>query len=358
MTPSQNSGFPVAPAGSPLHAGIVPGFTPTVLFPTTGDVVDALPEPAAERLHRLRQEREEAAVLMRSVFEQWQELHTEVQRRRNRISQLRAPRGVGRGLTEPGYDFDDDDPLVTVERAALTKQEAELGRLKRLEEQHAARRRVLSTLVDAAETWIKAVPIGMMIAMHPPIEPQLKKGESIADAVERLRRRWRELQADLDRTRASPWPSGLARERMRAQIAALAEAGRPTAHHLVDHGEPVVFATRNVPVRILNSAPEAIGFGEVPDVLSLLAWLHQDTLIAALDREIDTTADDANALDADQRRQAEAEILADRLSLEREEAELCWRQAADGVPIMHRPDLDPQALLGATVIAASSKEVG
>lgn len=356
MARSQNSDFPAAPAGSPLHAGIVPGFTPTVLFPTTGDPVDALPELAAERLHRLRQERDEAAVLARAAFEQWQELHTEVQRRRNRISQLRAPRGVGKGLTESGYNLDDDDPRVTVERAALTKQEAELARLKRSEEEHGARRRSLASLVNAAETWIKAAPTGMTIAMHPPIEPQLKKGESIADAVERLRHRGRELQADLDRVAASPWPSSLAREHMRRQITGLAEGGRPAVHHLVDFNEAVVFATRTVPVRILNSAPEAIGFGEVPDVLSLLAWLHQDVLIAALDREIDTAADDAHALDTDQRRQAEAEILADRLAVEREEAELCWRQAVDGGPTMLRPDLDPQAMLGVKLVPALSTD--
>jgi len=358
MTPSQKSGFPVAPAGSPLHAGVVPGFTPTVLFPTVGDPIDALPEPAAERLHRLRQEREDAAILGRATFEEWQSLHEEAQRRRSRIAQLRAPRGVGIGLIEPGHNLDDSDPLVIVERAALTKQEAELARLKRLEEQHGGRRRILSTLVNAVETWIKAAPTGAMIAMHPVEPPQLKKGETIADAIERLRRRTRELQADLDRVRAAPWPSRLARERMRAQIAALAEAGRPAVHHLVDFNEPVVFATRSIPARVLNAAPEAIAFSEISDTLALLAWLHQDALIAALDREIDATADDANALDADQRRQAEAEILADRLAVEREEAEFCWSQAANGGPISLRVDLAPEALLGVTLIPAPSKDAG
>ncbi|WP_439361238.1 hypothetical protein [Bradyrhizobium sp. DASA03007] len=92
--------------------------------------------------------------------------------------------------------------------------------------------------------------------------------------------------------------------------------------------------------------------------MSLLAWLHQDALVAALDREIDATADDANALDADQRRQAKAEILADRLAVEREESELSWRQAADGGPILHRPDLDPQALLGVKLVPAASNDAG
>lgn len=115
------------------------------------------------------------------------------------------------------------------------------------------------------------------------------------------------------------------------------------------------FATRTVPVRILNSAPEAIGFGEVPDAMALLAWLHQDELIRRLDAEIDATADDASALDADQRRQAEAEILADRLAVEREEAELCWSQAATGGPISLRFDLAPETLLGVTLIPVPSK---
>ncbi|MBB4369120.1 hypothetical protein GGD63_001908 [Bradyrhizobium sp. cir1] len=357
MARSQNSGFPAAAPGSPLHAGIVPGFTSTVLFSNFGDPIDTLPEPAAERLHRLRQEREEAAILGRATFEQWQSLHEEAQRRRSRIAQLRAPRGVGIGLTEPGFNLDDDDPRVTVERAALTKQEAELARLKKLQDQHGARLRILSTLVSQVENWIKATPSGTTIGMHP-IDVQLKKGENPADAVARLQHRSRELEADRQRIITAPWPSHLAKERMRQQIAVMAESGRPRADQLVDFGEPVRFATRSIPARVLNVAPEAIAFFEIPDALGLLAWLHQDELIRRLDAEIDATADDANALDADQRRQAEAEILADRLIIEREEAELCWRQAADGGPILHRPDLDPQALLGVKLIAASSADAG
>ncbi|MGY3621010.1 hypothetical protein [Bradyrhizobium sp. USDA 10063] len=343
------AGIPVAPAGSPLHAGIVPGFTPTVLFPTIGDPGDTLPDEAAERLQTSRRQHDEEAVLARVGFESWQEAREEVERRRIRLNQLRAPRGVA-----GGGNLTDDDPTVLAEQAALRKKEAELARLKGQEEQHAGRRNILASQVKAAEDWIKRTPAGMVIAMQP-IEPQLKKGETIVAAIERLRRRGRELRSDLDRTRAAPWPSAIARAKMRQQIAAMAEAGRPLAHHLVDFGEPVMFPTRSMPVKIYNATAGAIGFAEgAPDVLSFVAWLCQDALIAALDREITESSDDPNALDAEQRRQAETEILADLLAVEREEAELVWRQAAEGGPIMHRPDIDPQALLGVQLIPAPS----
>jgi len=50
--------------------------------------------------------------------------------------------------------------------------------------------------------------------------PKLLKGESITDAIERIRHRGRELKADLHRIRSAPYPSEHARAKMRQQLAA------------------------------------------------------------------------------------------------------------------------------------------
>lgn len=57
----------------------------------------------------------------------------------------------------------------------------------------------------------RKVPAGTVIAMHPTVEPELRKGETVIDAIERVRRRGRELQADLNKIRASSWPSTIAK---------------------------------------------------------------------------------------------------------------------------------------------------
>jgi hypothetical protein len=51
---------------------------------------------------------------------------------------------------------------------------------------------------------------------------KLAKGESILDGIQRLRRRGRELKADLSRIQSAPYPSSYAKQKMRTQIEALA----------------------------------------------------------------------------------------------------------------------------------------
>jgi hypothetical protein len=83
----------------------------------------------------------------------------------------------------------------------------------------------------------------------------------------------------------------------------------------------------------------------LPDTLALIAWLLPDRLIAALDREIDEVADDKAALTLEQRRKAEAEILADMLATEREECALIEIAQTQGIAIDYRTDCDARAIL-------------
>ena len=72
----------------------------------------------------------------------------------------------------------------------------------------------------------------------------------------------------------------------------------------------------------------------------------RDALIKQLDAEIDAEADDKAALSHEARQKAEAEVLADLLAVERTKAALVWQAQAQGLPVEHRSDINPVALLG------------
>ena len=167
--------------------------------------------------------------------------------------------------------------------------------------------------------------------------PKLAKGESLLDAIERIRHRGRELLADANRIRSSPYPSSWAKAQVRAQVAALAQRGAPDVTLLVEHGrDSVTWPMQNLQSAIHNADRAAVGFTAAPDAVALFAWAFRDQLVAALDRAIDEEADDEHALDHGEREKREAEVLADLLMVERSEAALVWAALAQGMPCEHR----------------------
>ena len=88
----------------------------------------------------------------------------------------------------------------------------------------------------------------------------------------------------------------------------------------------------------------------MPDTVALVAWLHKDALIAALDREIASEADDKAALSHEAREKAVAETQADLLAVERDESWFVWQAQSQGLPVEHRPDIAPLALLNVRLV--------
>jgi len=83
-----------------------------------------------------------------------------------------------------------------------------------------------------------------------------------------------------------------------------------------------------------------------PPVLPLLFWLHSDTLIERIEREIDAVSDDAHALSQDQRSAQISVIDRDRLAVGREEEHwLCVATKDDSMNLLRRTDADPRAVL-------------
>ena len=139
---------------------------------------------------------------------------------------------------------------------------------------------------------------------------------------------------------------------MRAQIEALAMQGAPSVSGIVEHdGGKIAWPTQSVRAEIYNTGLPAVGFCEVPDAVALLAWLHRDLLIKRLDAEIATESDDGASLSHEARQQREAEVLGDLLAVEREEAAMVWSAMSQNLPVEHRADCDPRAILQIGLVA-------
>ena len=119
---------------------------------------------------------------------------------------------------------------------------------------------------------------------------------------------------------------------------------------MIEHGADIQWPKQSVRVNVLGEMLsqglpqiQGRGFAEVAETVGLMAWLHRDALIAAIDAEIDAVADDEHALtDAD--RAMKTKQLSDQL-LTTERAE-CDLVAVTRGQIDYSDNVDPRALLG------------
>jgi hypothetical protein len=306
------------------------------------DVADKLPPRARDRFLSLRQSAADTHAVLRPIIEQLSDLFPEKQRHERRLKLI----------TGPGYSLDKDAIQVKLAQADLDRCTETIARLKTVEKERSARWHAAAQTERIVEDWLgSGVPRGCTIVDHEPIDAAalLKKNETLIDAVERVRRRGREIAADLNRVRTAPHPSADRKLAMRQQVDALAELAAPHVSASIAIGSPIEFPTENVRVDVHN-APGAVGFTDVPNALGLLCWLHRDALISKLDSEIDAEADDAIALNDADRAKQEAVILGDIVSNDRDECALIELGAKQGIVIEHRADVSPLALLGLSLV--------
>lgn len=333
------AGFPDASSASP-YGGVVAGPLQTMMAVRAGDPMEPLPAEAREKYRELEQKRDDAGVLIRAIVEDQQQVRADIQRHQNRIRELQAGRGAG------GFALGDDATQVVAERCALEGKLSEQRRLAARNEDLGGTFQRVGQLIRSIEQAVAARPsgcVGQMVVIETP-----KFKGTIADGIEARCRRGRELNADLHRVRTAPWPSAFVKQKMREEINRLADSGRPFVDQAVEHNEHVSFPSESHHVRIFNSDPAAIGSVELPNTLGVVFWLHRDELIAAMEREVDEIADDANALSEEERQEAETQILGDMLAAEREECKLIEIAHSQGLPAEYRNDCNPLAILGIT----------
>jgi hypothetical protein len=212
-----------------------------------------------------------------------------------------------------------------------------------------------SLTLSNVETWLRiGRPHGTTLEQFDGPQQTLNKGEDVVSAIERHRRRNRELQADLHRIRSAPYPASFAKRKLREQVEQLAQRGAPVVSGLIEHGDKLQFQRELLRVQMHNipKAPAAIGYAEVIDPTALVAWLLKDAVIKRLDAAIDAESDDDAALSHEAREKAEAEALSDILANDRSESFFLALAQSQGMQIEHRSDISPLALLGLRLITA------
>lgn len=305
------------------------------------DPLDALPPEACSKLLELRQAARDAHLTLMGMSDEINELRTQRQQAEVRIRQLTLGAGLG------GFQLDPSDPRVVAEQAKADRLATEIGRLSAISDARSARRQELQRLVSSLDAWLSRQGGRELVAYVGPA-PKLGRGETASDAVERCRRRLRELRADLARIEAAPIPSSVAKEKARAEVMRLAAQGRPNVAAMVEAGQKIEWPLARTDVSAWREGrPDPnVPLVRAVDPVALAAWLDPDALLAALEREIDELADDEAALSDEARAAKRTEILADLLAVERDEEAFILQAAASGAEILRRPDADPRAVLG------------
>ena len=247
------------------------------------------------------------------------------------------------------------DARVIAAIKALEKTTAEAARISELREVRSAAWSAASLTLSNVETWLRiGRPHGTTLEQFDGPQQTLNKGEDVVSAIERHRRRNRELQADLHRIRSAPYPASFAKRRLREQVEQLAQRGAPVVSGVIEHGDKLQFRWELLRVQMHNipKAPAAIGYAEVIDPIALVAWLLKDAVIKRLDAAIDAESDDDAALSHEAREKAEAEALSDILANDRSESFFLALAQSQGMQIEHRSDISPLALLGLRLITA------
>jgi hypothetical protein len=312
------------------------------------DALELLPPNAAERLRKLRVRRDDAYAVTISHGE-LQSLTVERLQAEQRLQRLQAH------AQDHGFNLPDTDSRVIAQQKLVDKLTADLERLNARAEKRAAAFQAASGALANAESWLKdgGRPGGTALADFDGPQPILNKGETVIDAIERLRRRGRELKADAHRIASAPYPSKHAKARMREAIEALAQRGTPDVSGLIEHDDQdVAWATTRQQSEVIGAAQRALAFHEAVDVVGLLAFLLKPAMISALDALIDAEKDDAASLSPEARGLAASEVQNDLLATERDLAAFVFQAQAQGLQIEHG-DISPLALLDLKLITVA-----
>jgi hypothetical protein len=330
-----------------LNAPLPAGFNVYEL----GAPVDVLPGPASKaRLVALRQRALDLRAVWLPLSDELRDVRLDKQKAEVRLRQLKLRRGEG------GPELADDDWQVVDARKKLARFDSEIERLTKLEQARGPAMHSAGMVLRACEDWLRR---GGALKESAAIDVAdvVKKGERLTDAIERVRHRLRELDADAHRIRSAAYPAAHCKQKLREQIENLAMRGVPDVSALIEHNTNIGWpmAEQVLPLVAINKDGSIFGNaqGETVDTLAMFAWLNRQALLKAIDALIDGEADDGNAISVTDREAALNLITRDRLVIELQEAAIVWHGQSSGENVEHRSDASPLAVLGVEVRTGS-----
>lgn len=334
-----------APPPPPAPPAPAPHLTPfavaadPLLWPQT-------PKPVADNLRLLRRERDDLRATWRAVSDEQRAARDVRQQAQLRLKAITKTDDDPIWKTYEHAPLEPDHPEVVAVTKRLADANAEIDRLEPIVAARATALEQSGQLLATVESYFTERLIGLgKIQVYDGARPTPRKGEGPLDAIERCRRRVRELDADRHRVTSAPWHSDHAKQRARAAVETIAARGAPSVLPLIESADGTVawrerpFAEQMIGGRVLLHEYD-------PGALPILFWLHREAIIKKIEEAIDAAADDAHALTMDQRRVKLAEIDRDRLAAARDEEFFLTAAVAAGATILRRANADPRAVLG------------
>ena len=145
-----------------------------------------------------------------------------------------------------------------------------------------------------------------------------------------------EVEANLARIAAAPYPSPHVRAKIKQEILALAQRGEPVVSDVVEHDRSLIWPMQRLQGAIINAQVPSFAATDVVDVLALTCWLHSAEICAKLDALVTDEQDDDAALSATERETRAAVVMGDLLAVEYDEARLVEQAQAEKLPCEHR----------------------
>jgi hypothetical protein len=250
---------PAAMIGVPAPVSIGLGFTPA-----PHDAIHDLPEAAARRLELLR-ERSDSAFRMCPGFDEVQLASTE------RVAAENVWKRMVEHPSNFGFGRAQDDPLSLAARKTADRAAAAFAKIQALYNKRGEEAQAASAALKACEDYLRSGrPGGTVFETVLAELPKLSKGESLVEAVEKMRRRVRELRSRAEQIAASQYPPEVTKQKMREQIMRLAEQNAPDVSLLIEHFREVVFPTESQRAEVIG-APVVVST-VIPCSTGLLCW--------------------------------------------------------------------------------------
>ena len=249
----------------------------------------ALPEPARVRLRALRSRRDAARDSV-PIGEDVRAAAAAKIQAQQRLARLRAPAAAPGG----GFALKDTDPRVLEQLRVVEELTDESTALTHRYEVAGANFQAVARVLHVVEQWVLTRPANTQLEAVD-TDVRLAKGDDVMSAVARLRGEAVVLRQKLETIASALLPSAEVKRLAIAEIDRLAVAGRPLLDN-VFRGMPIVWPSQNLRSTVHNTPSLAVAFGETPDALATMCWLHRAAMIAAIEREIDLQANDELAL--------------------------------------------------------------
>lgn len=227
-----------------------------------------------------------------------------------------------------------------IRQIALDECEDAINRNSALAAERRGRAATHRQVVLQIREWLGQLPASTQFAAVT-IKPDLREGESVASAVNRVRADMSVCVRELTAMLTAPYPLPELLAQAQDRVNDLAGRGRPQVKVI---GGRVT----------INTTPEGAWPLSYDAVAAVAAWANRDAILAAFSREIENMPRIGEAIGAEERARREARLRAELLALEYAEEAIIESGLATGADLSRRPDASPAAVLGVNVLGASA----